>query len=207
MNYDTDELVAFTRARAAGVAGLTERQVDYWMRTGLVRPAIDTRLTARPIRLYDFQDLMSLLVIAELKARGISVRHVRRIVEHLRADGYSRPLTELRFAVLKGKLYIQHLDGAWEGGGNVGQLIVPHVLDLQPLRARLSDARRRPADTLGHSEQRRGTMGYKPLIAGTRVPVATVRRYLDRGCSTEELLEAFPALEVDDIKAVKYAAV
>lgn len=207
MEQGTDELVAFTRGRAASMAGFTERQVDYWMRNGLLRPAIDERLTSRPIRLYDYQDLMSLLVIAELTKRGISVRHVRRIVEHLRTNGYSRPLTQLRFAVLNGTLYIQHPDSSWEGGGKIGQLVVPQVLDLQPLRARLRDARARPAETLGHTERRRGTMGYKDLVAGTRIPVSTVRRYLEHGSSVGELLEAFPALDVADIEAVERAAV
>jgi hypothetical protein len=43
-------------------------------------------------RLYSFQDLMSLLVVAELRTeRDMSLQHVRRLVKHLRSPGRSRP--------------------------------------------------------------------------------------------------------------------
>ena len=47
-----EEHLAVTRAVAARIAGLTERQVDYWAGTGLIEPTVDTRLSpGRRIRL------------------------------------------------------------------------------------------------------------------------------------------------------------
>lgn len=46
-------------------------------------------------------------------------------------------------------------------------------------------------------------MGGKPLLAGTRVPVETVRRYLAAGRSVDDILEGFPILTVDDVEAVR----
>ena len=66
-----ETLVALTRDRAAEIAGLSQRQVAYWSSTGLVTPTVDKRLTPqRPIRLYGYVELMSLMVAAELKRRG-----------------------------------------------------------------------------------------------------------------------------------------
>jgi uncharacterized protein (DUF433 family) len=41
----------------------------------------------------------------------------------------------------------------------------------------------------------------KPVIRGTRITVATVLDYLAAGESVENILEAYPVLEEDDIKA------
>jgi uncharacterized protein (DUF433 family) len=50
-------------------------------------------------------------------------------------------------------------------------------------------------------------MGSKPLVAGTRVPVATVQRYLDAGKSIEDVLAAFPVLEKADVEVIRRARV
>jgi uncharacterized protein (DUF433 family) len=44
-------------------------------------------------------------------------------------------------------------------------------------------------------------MGGKPCIKGTRIPVALILRYLGDGRSVDEILEAFPGLTVEDIRA------
>ena len=52
-----------------------------------------------------------------------------------------------------------------------------------------------------------GLMGGKPTIRGMRFKVSDVLGYLSTGMSQEDLLEDFPYLEKDDIKAcLMYAA-
>lgn len=52
-----------------------------------------------------------------------------------------------------------------------------------------------------------GLMGGRPTIRGMRFPVADVLGYLAAGMTEIELLENFPFLEQDDIKAaLLYAA-
>ena len=47
----------------------------------------------------------------------------------------------------------------------------------------------------------------KPVIRGTRIPVETLLRKLSEGASEAELLDAFPRLTPEDIKAaIRYAA-
>ncbi|MBI5511629.1 MAG: DUF433 domain-containing protein [Deltaproteobacteria bacterium] len=47
----------------------------------------------------------------------------------------------------------------------------------------------------------------KPVIRGTRIPVEAVLRKLSEGASEAELLDAYPRLEPEDIKAaIRYAA-
>jgi uncharacterized protein (DUF433 family) len=50
-------------------------------------------------------------------------------------------------------------------------------------------------------------MGGVPCIRGLRVPVATVVGMVAEGMTNEEILEAYPYLERDDIRqALEYAA-
>jgi uncharacterized protein (DUF433 family) len=197
---------AATRDTAASIAGLSRRQVDYWASTGLVRPAIEQRVTPRrTVRLYGYTDLMSLLVAATLRRAGISLQHIRVIVEYLRSRGYPEPLTQLSFAVVAGRVYFQHDDGTWEGDLRPDQVVIHEVLDLDTLRARIRDAEQRHRDTVGHVEKRRGVMGSKPVIAGTRIPVATVQRFLSSGRTVDDVLHAYPQLERADVDAVREA--
>ena len=43
--------------------------------------------------------MMSLMVIAELKKRGVALQRIRRIVRGLRRRGYNEPLTQIIFGV------------------------------------------------------------------------------------------------------------
>ena len=52
-----------------------------------------------------------------------------------------------------------------------------------------------------------GIMGGKPCIKGTRIPVDLILRYLDDGQSVEDILEAFPGLTAEDVRAaISYPA-
>lgn len=199
--------LAVPRDSAARIAGLSHRQVDYWASTGLIEPAVDARVgPGRRVRLYGFVDLLSLLVAAELKNRKVSLQHVRAIVGHLQARGCTNPLTQLTFATVGREVYFMHDDGTWEGDLNPDQVVIHEVLNLEPLRARIVAGARRDSTLVGRVERRRGAMGSKPVLAGTRVPVATVRRYLEAGRSVEEILASFPSLTALDVEAVRRGA-
>jgi uncharacterized protein (DUF433 family) len=202
-----EERLAVTRDVAAHVAGLSLRQVDYWAGTGLIEPATNRQVSpGRRVKLYSFVDLLSLMVAAELKRRNVSIQHIRTIVEHLRARGYEQPLVQLVFATLNGRVYFQHNDGSWEGDLDPDQLVLHEVLNLVPLRERITSVTQRDASLAGRIERRRGTLGCKAVLAGTRVPVDTIRRYVDAGRTTDEILESFPVLSSADVEAVREGA-
>lgn len=201
-------LLALTRDRAAALTGLSRRQLDYWDQTGLIRPTVAERVTpGRVVRLYEYQELMSLLVVSELRRRGVALQVIRRIVAHLRERGYSQPLTQLRYATDDSTVYFQHDDGSWESNLRADQVVLTEVVDLAPLAARLQAAGDRDPSTYGQFDRRRGALGSKPVIAGTRIPVETVRRYLDHGASVRDVLDAYPSLVPEDVEAVRHATV
>jgi uncharacterized protein (DUF433 family)/DNA-binding transcriptional MerR regulator len=199
-----ETLVALTQERAAELAGVSPHQLRYWASTDLVRPTVDTRLTPqRPIRLYGYVELMALLITAELRRRKVPLQAVRGVVEYGRSKGFAQPLTELVFATVGREVYIRLPDGTWSSGKRPDEIVIHQVIELEPLRARIRSSAVRPDGALGRFERRRGVMGGKELVTGTRVPVETVRRYLRRGASVAEVVEAFPVLAPADVEAVQ----
>jgi uncharacterized protein (DUF433 family) len=201
----TGELLAVTEDKAAALADVSVRQLRYWDEISLVGPSVHHSFGPRTnVRLYGFGELMELLVAAELRrAPGIAPRHIRRVVAHLRARGYDRPLQQLVFAVAGNELYFQHPDGTWEGGYRPDQIVIQQVIDLARIQAKIASATERAPDAAGGIERRRKTLGYKPVFAGTRVPFDKVRNYLEHGFSTEQIIEAFPVLTAADVEAAR----
>jgi DNA-binding transcriptional MerR regulator len=196
-----EELLAFPDTRARQLARVSMRRLRYWEETGLVEPSITRQLSPKnTVRLYSFQDLLSLLVVAELRTeRDMSLQHIRRVVEHLRSRGYEAPLRELTFATLGQEIYFQHSDGSWEGDLRPDQRVLEKVLHLDPLRARITRAAERQASEAGQVIKKRGVHASAPVFAGTRIRVSTVQEYLRRGYDTNAILEAFPDLTAADV--------
>jgi uncharacterized protein (DUF433 family) len=168
---------------------------------GLVVPSIKKKLSPHnTVRLYNFQDLLALLVVSELRTeRDMSLQRIRRLVAHLRSRDYEAPLRELRFATVGREIYFQHRDGTWEGDLAPDQIIFEQTIRLEPLRSRIEAAARRPAQDSGQVVKRRGVHASAPVFAGTRIRVSTVQDYLRQGFAAEAILEAFPDLRPADV--------
>jgi DNA-binding transcriptional MerR regulator len=205
MAATTEDLLAFPDNRARSIAGVSKGRQRYWEQIGLVVPSIRRQLGARSnIRLYNYQDLLALLVVSALRTeRGMSLQHIRRVVEHLRARGYESPLRQLKFATIGQEIYFQHPDGEWEGDLRPDQIVIEETLHLDPLRLRISNAVKRSEQVAGHVEKRRGVHASAPVFAGTRIRVSTVQDYLLHGYKTAAILEAFPDLEAADVDTAR----
>jgi DNA-binding transcriptional MerR regulator len=198
-----EAVLAIPDKRAAKLARITIRQLRYWERKGLIVPSIRQEISPRNIvRLYTYQDLLGLLVAAELRNR-VSLQHIRRLVAYLRDRGFAEPLRELRFATHGNDIYVQYPDGSWSGDPLPEQVIFHQVITLDALRARIPEATRRDEKAKGKVVRRRGVLGSKPIFAGTRILVATVERYLQAGYDTKEIIEEYPSLTPADIETAR----
>jgi DNA-binding transcriptional MerR regulator len=196
-----EDLIAFPEAQAARLARILPSRLRYWEDTYLIGPSIRRQLSPRnTVRLYGFEDLLSLLVVSELRTeRDMSLQHIRRVVAHLKSRGYAAPLRELKFATIGKQIYFQHPDGTWEGDLAPDQIVLEKVLHLDPLRARISRAAGQRSARAGAVEKRRGVHASAPVFAGTRIRVATVQGYLQHGYDTAAILAAFPDLAPADV--------
>jgi DNA-binding transcriptional MerR regulator len=66
------------------IVGITYRQLDYWARTGMVKPSIQDAHGSGSQRLYSFQDLATLKIIKKLLDTGVSLQQVRKAIDTLR---------------------------------------------------------------------------------------------------------------------------
>jgi DNA-binding transcriptional MerR regulator len=72
---------------ACAIAGISYRQLDYWARTELIEPSIQTATGSGSLRLYSFTDLLLLKIVKKLLDAGVSLQNIRSAVEHLRNRG------------------------------------------------------------------------------------------------------------------------
>src|SRR3979409_256528 len=73
--------------QVCSIVGITYRRVDYWARTGLLRPSISEARGSGTQRRYSYRDLLELKVIKRLLDAGISLQSARRAIEVLRQSG------------------------------------------------------------------------------------------------------------------------
>jgi DNA-binding transcriptional MerR regulator len=71
---------------ACKIVGITYRQLDYWTRTGLVEPTVQTAKGSGTQRLYSFNDLLQLKVIKSLTDAGASLQKVRQALDYVNSD-------------------------------------------------------------------------------------------------------------------------
>jgi DNA-binding transcriptional MerR regulator len=67
------------------IVGISYRQLDYWARTGLVRPSIQDAQGSGTQRLYSFQDLALLKLIKRMLDSGVSLQQIRKAMGTLKA--------------------------------------------------------------------------------------------------------------------------
>ena len=199
-----DEKTALLDKRAAEIAAISRQRLRYWEKTDLITPDVARVISPRNVvRLYSLARVVELVVASELRRQGVSLQHIRRIIEHLREQGYEAPLREVRFALSGDRVMFQHTDGSWEDSRQPFQGVMWQVIDLEEIRARIRSRLSRSSSDAGVIEKRRKVQASKPVFRGTRVPVEAVEGYLKAGKSVREIMEAFPSLTEEDIEAAR----
>ena len=199
-----DERTALPDKRAAEIAAISRQRLRYWEKTDLITPDVERVISPRNVvRLYSLSRVVELVVASELRRQGVSLQHIRRIIEYLRAQGYEAPLREVVFALSGDRVLFQHTDGSWEDSRRPFQGVMRQVIDLDEIRARIRGRLSRSSSDAGVIEKHRKVQASKPVFRGTRVPVEAVEGYLKAGKSVPEIIEAFPSLTEEDIEAAR----
>lgn len=81
-NSDT----TYSGKKAAGIVGITYRQLDYWARTELVSPSIKAAGSGSR-RQYSYEDLLRLKVVKELLDAGIKLEKIRDVFRNITGFG------------------------------------------------------------------------------------------------------------------------
>jgi DNA-binding transcriptional MerR regulator len=117
------------------IIGITYRQLDYWDRTGLLKPSIKTASGHGSKRLYSYKDLLELKVIKRLLVADLSLPAIRVAVEFLK-NKTSDEIASANLVLVGSKALLvqsgQELIDVLKGGQGV-----MNVLDLQNLTEEL----------------------------------------------------------------------
>lgn len=142
--------VGFKGAVAARAAGITYRQLDYWARTGLVEPTVQSAKGSGSQRLYGFRDILVLKLVKRLLDTGISLQQIRTAVAQLHEAGV-RDLAQTTLMSDGASVYLctsndEVIDLVSRGQGVFG-IAVGKV--LQEVETSLVDMDEHRADTAG----------------------------------------------------------
>src|SRR5271170_2787418 len=77
----------FRGPQVCAIVGITYRQLDYWARTGLLRPSLADAKGSGSQRLYSYEDVVELKVVKQLLDSGVNLQKARRAIECLRQAG------------------------------------------------------------------------------------------------------------------------
>ncbi len=72
--------------QVCNLVGISYRQLDYWARTGLITPSIQTAHGSGTQRRYSFTDIVQLKVVKRLLDAGMSLKRIRSAMEILRVQ-------------------------------------------------------------------------------------------------------------------------
>jgi len=195
---------AFTEDQTERLTGISKRQLRYWDHTGFFAPSLayEDRRKAYS-RLYSFRDVVSLKVLAALRNdSNVPLPHLREVktkLAHLGDDMWSKttlyvlnrrvvfdnPETDEREDVLSGQ----------------GVLQIPLQVVTGNMEMAVRALWRRQDSTIGKFEQKRGVAHNQVVIAGTRIPVRSVKAFADAGYSIEAIRREYPTLTDEDIRA------
>jgi len=120
---------AFTAEKVLRLTGISKRQLQYWDERDFVRPSLTSREGRGRRRLYDFRDLVSLRVAADLRRNGISLQEIRKLDRHLRNLKPAQSLAEVSVWLWEGRVYFSEAETI-RAGRQPGQLLISATVPM-----------------------------------------------------------------------------
>jgi uncharacterized protein (DUF433 family) len=196
-------IAAFSEEHVVRLTGLTHGQLRSWDRAGFFQPRYAYEDRHVPYsRVYSFQDVVGLRTIAVLmKEYRISLQKLHKVAEELIRRGYAH-WADVKLYVVNGQVHFRRpktndIEGVWDG-----QLAMLPVIDvITDVEARVQELKKRGESQLGHVERNKYVVRNSPVIAGTRIPTATIRRFKEAGYSVEQIVKQYPSLTAEDVQA------
>lgn len=199
---EQEPLKLFTEEQAAGLTGLSPRQLSYWGSTNFF--ASEHTIDGGAFRrIYSFRDIVGLRTIARLLDRGISLKELRKVGEWLQRE-HETPWAGLKFWVGGKRVYFSDpttgvpltADDRTQGGFAVAL----DEIAAEMIKA-AAELHKRRAGSVGQISRIRHVLGHAPVIAGTRIAAATIADMFRDGSTVEEIIAEFPQITKEDVIA------
>ena len=128
--------IGYRAPQVCGLVGITYRQLDYWARTGLIKPSVQLAQGSGTQRRYSFADIVQLKVVKRLLDAGMSLKKIRSAMLILREQLESNsPLTDVTLLSDGATIFAAHspdevVDVFQKGQGVFGIAVGPVEAEL-----------------------------------------------------------------------------
>lgn len=188
---------------AVRITGVSKGTIRSWRSAGIFRSSFELGPADEAGRyLYGFRDLLALRVLADARRElGVRSADLERVGRYL-TDNRETPWSQLGVGAIGQRLITRNpATSEWDGD----QAAPERELELgsvsEEVERAVGSAMGRSPAQIGRIERRRGVLGNRPVIAGTRIPIEAIREFADAGYSPQEIIDAYPRLETADIDA------
>jgi len=197
-------VAAFSEEHVERITGLAKSRLRYWARTGFFTPSFvdeDNRLPFS--RFYSFKDIVALRTLEMLRVQNnIPLQHLRRVADslsHLRNDLWTETTLfphgrKVAFVNPETGRPQEIVSGQYLLGIQVKKVIEDTTADIVKFNAR-------QASQIGSLSRSRGVNRNALVIAGTRIPVAAIKRLHEDGYSHKDIIDEYPDLTEEDVAA------
>jgi uncharacterized protein (DUF433 family) len=204
MSEGANVISAFTEDQVERLTGLSKSQLRRWDRTGFFCPSLAHENRRSPYsRIYSFVDIAALRVLSVLRRQyGVSLQHLREVSKklgHLDSEGW----TKTTLYVLNKKVNFDDPESGRQREVVSGQYAIGLPLE-KVMSDTVRDVKRlseRSADQVGKIEKKRYVSHNAAVVAGTRIPVRTIKHFWEDGYSVDDIISEYPSLTEADIKA------
>jgi uncharacterized protein (DUF433 family) len=204
MSMTTNIIGAYSEEQTANLTGLSVHRLRYWDRTGFFVPSFAAENRRVPFsRVYSFEDLVSLQVLRALTIEArCSVQHLREVKEKLAQLG-EHGWAHTTLYVLNRKVVFENDETGELHEPVSGQLVlqIPLRLVRRNMRAAVQELNKRDDADFGRIVRKRNINHNAAVIAGTRIPVAAIKRLSEDGYAADRIIQQYPSLTEEDIKA------
>jgi len=199
-------LQAFSVDHAASITGLSKARLTRWDKLGFFSPEYVSEADRGNAygRVYSYIDLVGLRTLAVLAdEHHVPLSELKKAATGL-ARLSDRPWANMELSVLKRQVVFD-LHGkprnASDGQHVIKSIPLPSIAEEVAKRA--NELRKRKASLQGKIEHHKFVAHNSPVLAGTRIPVSTIRQFVDAGYPDAAIIEEFPTLTRKDILAVR----
>lgn len=196
-------LRAFTDEQVVRLTGLSKGQLRAWDNKQFFAPHYGYADRSAPYsRIYSFQDVVGLRTIYKLRnEHHVSIQQLKKAATELVRRGYGH-WANTKIYVVKRQVHFQPPGAKHAEGLDDGQLAMVEVIDvIQDIEARVRELGVRAKELKGKVEQHKFVARNAPVIAGTRIPTATIRRFREDGFTISDILKQYPSLTRADVQA------
>ncbi len=200
----TNVVMAFTEDQVERLTGITVRQLRYWDRTGFFEPSLASKDRSKAnSRLYSFRDVVSLRVLNALRNDArVPLPHLREVKERLAHLGDEMWSKTTLFVLNKRVAFVNPETAAREEVvSGQGVLQIPLEVVTGETMAAVRELQRRKPEEVGKFERKRNRASNQLVVAGTRIPVRSIKAFADAGYSVEQIRREYPTLTEADIRA------